>query len=59
MGGAAAGEDDIGAEGSSIDPNVITEPCFLAAALTLLRGILTPSLMGTPWPRALGRRERL
>ena len=26
MGGAAAGEDDIGAEASSIDPNVTTEP---------------------------------
>ena len=77
MGGAAAGEDDIGAEASSIDPNVTTEPgkerknsicnqkrgetmnkpCFKAAAPTLPRGILTPSLMGTPWPRALVRRE--
>ena len=26
IGGAVAGEDDIGADGSSIDPNVITEP---------------------------------
>ena len=26
MGGAAAGEDDIGADASSIDPNVTTEP---------------------------------
>ena len=26
MADAAAGEDDIGADGSSIDPNVITEP---------------------------------
>ena len=76
MGGAAAGEDDIGADASSIDPNVTTEPgkkkksicnqkrgetmdkpCFKAAAPTLPRGILTPSLMGTPWPRALERRE--
>lgn len=55
MGGAGVGEDDIGADASSIDPNVTTEPCF--AAPTLLRGMLTPSLMGTPWPRALGRRE--
>ena len=33
------------------------KPCFKAAAPTLPRGILTPSLMGTPWPRALERRE--
>ena len=26
-------------------------------APTLLRDTLTPSLNGTPWPRALGRRE--
>jgi hypothetical protein len=57
MGGGAAGEDDIGADVSSIDPNVTTGPCFMAAAPTLPRGILTPSLMGTPRPRALGSRE--
>ena len=31
------------------------KPCFTAP--TLFRGILTPSLMGIPWPSALGRRE--
>jgi len=46
IGGAAAGEEDIGAESSSIDPNVTAEPCF--SAPTLPRGTLTPSLMGTP-----------
>jgi len=34
----------------------LDRPCFAEAAPTLLRGILTPSLMGTP-PSALGRRE--
>ena len=30
-------------------------PCLTAG--TLLREMLTPSFMGTPWPSALGRRE--
>jgi hypothetical protein len=52
--GAAAGDEDIGAEASSIDPKVTAEPCF--ATTTLLRGTVTPSLTWTPWS-ALGRRE--
>lgn len=56
-GGAAAGDEDIDAEASSIDPNVTAEPCFAAAAPALLRGMLTPSLIGIACPRALGRRE--
>lgn len=46
VGGAAAGWDDIDADASSIDPNETAEPVF--AALTLLRGILTPSFIGIP-----------
>jgi hypothetical protein len=57
MGFGAAGDEDIGADASSIDPKVTGEPCFAAAAPTLLRGMLTPSLIGTDWPRALVRRE--
>lgn len=52
--GAAAGEEEMGAESSSIDPNVTAEPCF--AAPTLLRGTVTPSFIGTP-ESALGRLE--
>jgi hypothetical protein len=55
MAGVAAGDDEMGAEASSIEPNVTAEPCFTAP--TLFLGMLTPSFMGTPWPRALGRRE--
>lgn len=47
MGFGAAGDEDIGADASSMDPKVTGEPCFAAAAPTLLRGILTPSLIGT------------
>lgn len=74
IGFGAAGDDDIGADASSIEPKVTDEPvervsgesqrkwgwctpCFAAAAPMLLRGMLTPSLIGTAWPRALGRRE--
>jgi hypothetical protein len=53
--GAAAGDEDIGAETSSIDPKVTAEPCFTAPTLLLLTE--TPSLIGIPWPRVLGRRE--
>lgn len=45
-GGAEAGEADIGAVTSSIEPKVTAEPCLTAP--TLLRGTLTPSLTGTP-----------
>jgi hypothetical protein len=44
--GVAAGEEDIGAEASSMDPKDTTEPVFVAP--TLLRGILTPSFIGIP-----------
>jgi hypothetical protein len=54
IGGAVAGDEDIGAATSSIEPKVTAEPCF--AAPTLLRGMLTPSFMDTPL-RALGRLE--
>jgi len=66
-----AGEKEIGAETSSIEPKVIADavkedeegelertrnmPCLTAG--TQLREMLTPSFMGTPWPHALGRRE--
>lgn len=72
--GAEAGEEDMGAPVSSIDPKDTAEPfadasmefqkrgysgsrspCFTAP--TVLRGTLTPSFMGIPWPRALGLRE--
>ena len=72
MGGAGAGEEEIGAETSSMEPKVTADavredekrerekrrnmPCLLTAE-TLLREMLTPSFMGTPWPSALGRRE--
>lgn len=46
MAGVAAGDDEMGAETSSIEPKVTAEPCFTAP--TLLRGMLTPSFMGTP-----------
>lgn len=45
MGGTDTGEDEMGAVTSSIDPNVTGEA--LLAAPTLLRLMLTPSLMGT------------
>jgi len=45
-GGAEAGDEDIGAEASSIDPKVTPGACFIAP--TLLRGTLTPSFTGTP-----------
>lgn len=57
VGGAGAGEEDICAEASSIDPNVTGEPCFPAAAAPMFRGMVTPSLIGTAEPRALGRLE--
>lgn len=53
--GALAGEEDMEAESSSIDPNVTAEACFTVP--TELRGTLTPSFMGTAWPRILGFRE--
>jgi hypothetical protein len=69
-GGAGAGEEEMGAETSSMEPNVTADavkedeegeaertgnvPCLTAG--TLLREMLTPSFMGTP-PSALGRRE--
>lgn len=54
--GVAAGEDDMGAEASSIEPKVTEEPFFTEP--TLFLGILTPSFMGTAWPMAAeGRRE--
>lgn len=46
MGFGAAGDDDIGADASSIEPKVTDEPCLAAAAPMLLRGTLTPSLIG-------------
>lgn len=46
IGGVAAGDDDIGAETSSIDPKDTAGPCF--AAPTLFRGMLTPSFMCMP-----------
>ena len=71
--GAGAGEEEMGAETSSMEPKVTAEavredeemkrekrrnvPCLTAG--TLLRGMLTPSFMGTPRPSALGRREWL
>lgn len=57
MGFGAAGDEDIGADASSIDPKVTGEPCFAAAAPMLLLGMLTPSLRGKACPRALDRRE--
>jgi hypothetical protein len=44
--GVDAGEEDIGAEASSMDPKETAEPVFVAP--TLLRGILTPSFIGIP-----------
>jgi hypothetical protein len=55
MGGAGAGEEEMGAETSSMEPKVTADACLTAG--TLLREMLTPSFMGTPWPSALGRRE--
>lgn len=46
MAGVAAGDEEIGAEASSMDPKDTTEPVFVAP--TLLRGILTPSFIGIP-----------
>ena len=73
IGGVGAGEGEMGAETSSIEPKVTMDavredkeremekrrnvPCLTAG--TLLREMLTPSFMGTPWPSALGRREWL
>lgn len=45
MDGTAAGEEEMGADGSSIEPNVTEDPCFTDP--TLFRGMLTPSLNGT------------
>lgn len=50
--GADAGEEEIGAGASSIEPKVTGDPCF-----TAFRGMLTPSFTETPCPRVLGRRE--
>lgn len=47
VGGAGAGEEEICAEASSIDPNVTAEPCLAAAAAPMFLGMLTPSLIGT------------
>jgi hypothetical protein len=55
IGCEAAGDEEIVAEGSSIDPNVTAEPCFTVP--TLLLGMLTASFTGIPWPRLLARRE--
>ena len=62
MGDAGAGEEEMGAETSSMEPNVTAEavredeerememrrnvPCLTVG--TLMREILTPSFMGTP-----------
>jgi hypothetical protein len=43
--GTAAGEEETGAVGSFIEPNVTEGLCF--ADPTLFRGMLTPSLKGT------------
>lgn len=63
MAGVAAGEEDIGAEASSMDPKETTEPgkvqrmsnvqkkkshCVPVFVAPTLRGILTPSFMGIP-----------
>lgn len=53
--GVAVGEDETGAEASSIEPKFKEDPCLTEP--TLFRGTLTPSFTGTPWPNALGRRE--
>jgi hypothetical protein len=53
--GTETGDEDICAPASSIEPKVTAEP--LLAAPTLLLLMLTPSLIGIPWPRVLGRRE--
>lgn len=52
--GMAAGDEDNGAEASSIDPNT-TDPGRTDP--TLFRGTETPSFTDTPWPNALGRLE--
>lgn len=46
MGGAAEGDEDMGAETSSMDPKVTADPCLTAP--TVPRGTLTPSFIGTP-----------
>jgi hypothetical protein len=56
MAGVAAGEEDIGAEASSMEPKETIEPVFVAPTL---RGILTPSFMGIPGPSVLGLLEWL
>lgn len=55
IGGTAAGEDEIGAVTSSIDPKVTDDPDFIP--LVGLRAPATPSLNETPWPSVLGRLE--
>ncbi len=72
IGGMAAGDDDIDAETSSIDPKDTAGPGIATVsrareeaecdspcfvAPTLFRGMLTPSLICIPWPRVLGRLE--
>ena len=70
-GEAGAGEEEMGAETSSMEPKVTADavsedgeremekrkdvPCLTGG--TLLRAMLASSFMGTPWPGALGRRE--
>lgn len=53
--GMAAGDEDNGAEASSIDPN--TTDAGRTTDPTLFRGTETPSFTDTPWPNALGRLE--
>jgi hypothetical protein len=55
--GTFAGEEDTGADASLIDPKVTADPCFTVLALRW--ATLTPSLIGTPWPSMLDRREWL
>jgi len=58
IGGTEAGDEDIGAAASSIEPKVTPELLLAAPTLLLLVLLmLTPSLMGMPCPRVLGRRE--
>lgn len=54
-GGADAGDDEMGAAASSMEPKVTAEVCLTAGMV--FRGTVTPSFMETPWPRVLGRRE--
>lgn len=69
--GTEAGEEEIGAETSFIEPNVTADAGTLSvpqramtdaavpdlAVFVGLRAPATPSLNATPWPKALGRLE--